>query len=89
MPEDFEFRITPEPSEEDREVILLAVQDVLRREAELAQPSAWRLAGWTEQGVGIDDMRRWVPAHRRWALSSRLPIGGRVFPGLSGRGDAK
>ena len=89
MPDDVEFRITPDPSAQDREAILAAVHVVLRREAELAQPALWRIAGWTERGVGIDDVQRWVPSHRRWALSSRLPIGGRVFPGLAGRGDAK
>ncbi len=89
MTADVEYRITPEPSDEDRAAILAAVQELLRREEELAQPAAWLLAGWTERGAGIDDLRRWIPAHRRWTLSSRLPIGGRVFPGLNGRGDAK
>lgn len=89
MPDDFEYRITPEPSADDREVILAAVREVLRREAEVAQPSSWRIAGWTEMGIGLGDVHKWVPSHRRWALSSRLPRGGRVFPGLYGRGDAK
>lgn len=89
MTDDFEYAITPEPSDDDRAVIMAAVRDLLRREAELAQPSPWRVAGWTGIGIGLDDVRRWVPTHRRWALSSRLPLGGRVFPGLYGRGDAK
>lgn len=85
----FDLRITPEPSSEDRKAIMAAVDEVLRKEDELAKPPVWRLAGWTERGVGIDDLERWVPAHRRWALSARMPRGGRVFPGLYGRGDAK
>ena len=89
MTDDFEYRITPEPRDDDRAVIMAAVRDLLRREAELAQPSSWRIAGWTEIGIGLDDVQRWVPSHRRWALSSRLPLGGRVFTGLYGRGDAK
>jgi hypothetical protein len=87
--DNFTLRISPEPSESDRAAILAAVRETLRREAEVAQPGMWRIAGWTERGVGIDDVQRWVPPHRRWALSSRLPVGGRVFPGLNGRGDAK
>jgi hypothetical protein len=83
------FRITPEPSEDDRTAILLAVDELLQREAGLAQPAVWRLAGWTQARVGISDMPRWIPGHRRWPLSARMPTGGRVFPGLNGRGDAK
>lgn len=89
MSETFEFDISPPPREEDRAAILAAVDQLLRREAELAHPAVWRLAGWTEQRVGINDLRDWIPADRRWALSARLPVGGRVFPGLNGRGDAK
>jgi hypothetical protein len=85
----FELHISPEPSDSDRDAILLAVRETLRREAELARPAPWRLQGWTDQRVGLTDIARWVPEHRRWALSSRMPLGGRVFPGLNGRGDAK
>jgi hypothetical protein len=85
----FELRITPEPSAHDAEAILAAVRETLRREAELAQPAAWRIAGWTQTRVGLVDLGRSVEAHRRWPLSCRLPEGGRVFGGLNGRGDAK
>jgi hypothetical protein len=84
-----DFRIAPEPSPEEREAILRAVRDVLSREAEQARPAAWRLAGWLQQRVGINDIARWVPGARRWPLSARTPWGGRVFSGLNGRGDAK
>jgi hypothetical protein len=87
--ERFELRITPEPTPEDNEAILAAVDELLRREADIAQPAPWRLAGWTEKRVGISDMPRWIPNHRRWPLSARMPAGGRVFPGLNGRADAK
>jgi hypothetical protein len=87
--EDLDLRISPEPSDEDREAILATVHELLRREEELARPSVWRLAGWLQQRVGIDDIRRWVPTHRRWPLSARWPRGGRVFPGLNGRADGK
>jgi hypothetical protein len=87
--ERFDLDIRPEPGDEDRAAILAAVQEVLQREALLAQPAVWTLAGWTERRIGIDDLGSWIPADRRWALSARMPRGGRVFPGLYGRGDAK
>jgi len=86
---DADVPISPEPSPEDREAVLAAMDALLRREAELARPSLWRTSGWMSQGVGIDDVAGSVPAARRWPLSSRLPWGGRLFPGLNGRGDAK
>jgi hypothetical protein len=85
----FELRITPEASPTDREAIWAAVRSTLEREAEFARPPAWRLAGWTNQRVGITDVARWVPASRVWPASAQLGWGGRNFPGLMGRGDAK
>jgi hypothetical protein len=84
---DFDIHVTPEPSAEDREAVIRAVREVLRREAEHARPSAWRAAGWTAQRTGVRDLP--LSDDRRWVLSARLPLGGRVFPGLGGRGDAK
>lgn len=83
----FEFEIRPTPSEDDASAILAAVREVLRREESLARPSTWRLAGWTAQRVGVRDLD--VAPDRRWMLSARLPLGGRIFGGLNGRGDAK
>jgi hypothetical protein len=85
----FDLHVTPEPSDDDRDAILAAVRQTLDREADLARPSGWRLHGWIHQRVGLTDLARWVPDHRRWALSTRMPRGGREFPGLQGRGDAR
>ncbi|MGH2759779.1 MAG: hypothetical protein ACRDKJ_09465 [Actinomycetota bacterium] len=82
-------RITPDPGTEDRAAILAAVEELLRREDDLARPALWKLAGWTQRRVGLTDLRRWIPPQRRWPLSTHLARGGRVFPGLNGRGDAK
>ncbi len=89
MSDNVEFTITPDPPEDDRDAILAAVHQLLRREEQLVQPAVWRLVGWTERRIGLSDLCRSVPSSRRWALSSQLPRGGRVFPGLNGRGDAK
>jgi len=86
---DVDVQISPEPSDEHREAILASVRELLARESSLARPSAWRVSGWTAQRTGIVDLARWVPAHRRWPASARMPWGGRVWPGLNGRGDAK
>jgi len=85
----FEIRITPEPSEDHRRAILGSVQALLQREASLARPSSWRVADWVAQRSGIRDLATSLPDVRRWPLSARLPWGGREFPGLNGRGDAK
>jgi len=84
---DFDVQISPQPSPEDEAAILAAVREVLKREESFVRPSAWRLAGWTAQRVGITDLP--FSADRRWALSARIERGGRIFNGLSGRGDAK
>lgn len=86
---DREIRISPDPPEPDREAILAAVREILRREEALARPAPWRVAGWTSQRAGITDFGGGLPADRRWTLSARLPWGGREYPGLQGRGDAK
>jgi len=85
----FELRISPDASASDRSAILAAVRETLRREADLARPSAWRLSGWINQRVGITDLGRWMPASRVWPSSVHMPWGGRTFPGLIGRGDAR
>ena len=86
---DIEVRIEPEPSDDHRDAVLKAVRELLDREAGLARPSAWRVSGWVAQRTGITDLAKWLPPIRHWPLSSRLPWGGREFPGLNGRGDAK
>ena len=89
MTDDFDLQISPEPSRDDRDAILAAVRETLRREAELAKPSAWRLSGWVGQRAGLRDMDRWVEPGRRWSVSTMFPRGGKPFTGLNGRGDAK
>jgi hypothetical protein len=84
---DFDAHITPEPSPDDEAAILAAVRQVLDRESSFVRPSMWRLAGWTGQRVGVRDLN--MASGRRWVLSARMELGGRIFPGLNGRGDAK
>jgi hypothetical protein len=86
---DAELRIEPEPTDADRQAIIKAVEVMIEREEQLARPSSWRLSGWVAQRTGITDLARWLPSTRVWPLSTRLPRGGREYPGLGGRGDAK
>jgi hypothetical protein len=86
---EYDVHIDPEPARQDRDAILRAVAEMLRQEAERARPSPWRLAGWTDQRVGLTDFDHALPSHRTWPLSTRFAWGGHVFPGLVGRGDAK
>jgi hypothetical protein len=89
MSGDVEIRIDPDPPDEHRAAILESVRELLARESSLAAPSPWRLSGWVAQRAGITDLARWMPDHRLWPASARLPWGGREWPGLNGRGDAK
>lgn len=89
MSGDVEIHIDPDPSDAERAAILESVRQLLAHESSLAGPSAWRLSGWIAQRTGITDLARWIPQHRRWPASTRLPWGGREWPGLNGRGDAK
>jgi hypothetical protein len=86
---DLEIEISPAPSDDHREAILASVRALLMRESSLARPSAWRLSGWIAQRAGVTDLARWISPNRRWPASARMPWGGREFPGLNGRGDAK
>jgi hypothetical protein len=89
MGNDVDVRISPEPPDEHRDAILAAVRELLERESSLARPSPWRVSGWIAHRTGITDLGRFMPAHRRWPASARMPWGGREFVGLNGRGDAK
>ena len=86
---DREVHISPEPAPEDREAVLAAVREVLRREESLSRPAPWAVGSWTARRVGASDLSRTLPPGRAWVLSARLPWGGREFPGLIGRGDAR
>ncbi|HVL82437.1 MAG TPA: hypothetical protein VM840_12685 [Actinomycetota bacterium] len=86
---ELDFRISPEPSPEDREAVLAAVREVLRREESLRRPAPWSGGSWTSRRVGVSDLRGQLPPGRAWVLSARLPWGGREFGGLIGRGDAR
>jgi hypothetical protein len=89
MEDAVDVRISPEPPDDHREAIFASVRQLLAREASLARPSTWRVSGWVAQGAGITDLGRFLPPHRRWQASARMPWGGRPFVGLNGRGDAK
>jgi hypothetical protein len=84
-----DIEISPEPDDDHRAAILASVRELLARESSLARPATWRVNGWVAQRTGVRDLARWLPAGRLWAMSSRMPWGGREFPGLNGRGDAK
>jgi hypothetical protein len=86
---DHEIRIGPEPAPEDRDAILAAVREVLRREESLSRPPQWAVGSWTSRRIGASDLSRTLPPGRAWVLSARMPWGGREFPGLIGRGDAR
>jgi hypothetical protein len=52
--------------------------------------SVWKRAGRAQgRRLGNLDYRDRFDSADAWRLSTRFPFGGREYPGLNGRGDAK
>ncbi len=70
--------------------MLQALEETIETEREAATPSLW-LRGARAQGrrLGMFDYRDRFEHEDAWRLSTRLPFGGREYPGLDGRGDVK
>ncbi|HVE92810.1 MAG TPA: hypothetical protein VNE62_11030 [Actinomycetota bacterium] len=82
-------RITPEPPPDEAAAITAAIRALLASEKVQSSPPSWRAASWASRRAGITDIAPLMSPSRRWPLSSRLPWGGREYPGLLGRGDAR
>ena len=78
------------PTEEERAAIASALQELVQLERRGRAPSIWRRAGRAQgRRLGMFDYRDRFSAEDAWRLSARFPFGGREYPGLHGRGDAK
>ncbi|MFN2388416.1 MAG: hypothetical protein ABR575_02240 [Actinomycetota bacterium] len=74
----------------DRDMVLGALEDLIEHERRERVSSIW-LRSSRSQGrrLGMLDYRDRFSREDAWRLSSRFPFGGREYPGLNGRGDAK
>ena len=77
-------------TDEERQAIQSALEDLIEREREIVAPSLWKRASRGQgRRLGMLDYRDRFSHEDAWRLSVRLPFGGREYPGRSGRGDTK
>ena len=78
------------PTDEEERAIQAALEEVVESERRVAGASLWKRAGRAQgRRLGMYDYRDRFEAADAWRLSARFPAGGREYPGLNGRGDAK
>lgn len=83
-------KIEGDPTPEERSAIEAAVVRLVAEERRLRAASVWRRASRAQgRRLGMYDYRDRFKAADAWRLSARFPAGGREYPGLNGRGDAK
>ena len=82
--------IAGNPSEEEVAAIGAALGELVEQERRGRAASVWRRAGRAQgRRLGMTDYRDRFSHDDAWRLSTRFPFGGREYPGLIGRGDAK
>ena len=79
-----------EPSKAERGALQKALERLVEAERQAQTSSVW-LRSSRSQGrrLGMLDYRDRFSREDAWRLSVRFPFGGREYPGLNGRGDAK
>ena len=78
------------PSAEEQRVIEGALEHVIEQERISRTSSVWLRAARSQgRRLGMIDYRDRFSHEDAWRLSTRFPFGGREYPGLNGRGDAK
>ena len=76
--------------DDETAAVIAAIDRMLEQERRAASSSLWLRAGRAQgRRLGMFDYRDRFSADDVWRLSVRLPFGGREYPGLLGRGDAR
>ena len=74
----------------ERVALQAALDKIAEEERRARQSSIWVRASRSQgRRLGMMDYRDRFSAADAWRLSTRFPFGGREYPGLNGRGDAK
>ena len=82
--------IDGEPTETERLAIQAALQKLVEEERRVRSASLWKRASRAQgRRLGNLDYRDRFSSDDAWRLSTRFPFGGREYPGLLGRGDAR
>ena len=78
------------PTEAERAAIQAALEEMVAVERRERAGSLWMRAGRSQgRRLGMADYRDRFSREDAWRLSARFPYGGREYPGLLGRGDAR
>jgi hypothetical protein len=78
------------PTVEERRTLEESLEHVVEEERRAREASLWLRAGRAQgRRLGNLDYRDRFSREDAWRLSVRFPFGGREYPGLHGRGDAK
>jgi hypothetical protein len=82
--------VTGNPTDEERRALEETLERVVEEERRATEASLWLRAGRAQgRRLGNLDYRDRFSREDAWRLSARFPFGGREYPGLNGRGDAK
>ena len=78
------------PTSDERRALEIALDELVARERASVEASLWKRAGRAQgRRLGMYDYRDRFSSEDAWRLSVRFPPGGREYPGLVGRGDAR
>ncbi len=78
------------PTRSEERAIQTAVEEIVAAERHEREGSLWLRAGRAYgRRLGMLDYRDRFTREDAWRLSARFPAGGRDYPGLGGRGDAR
>ena len=83
-------QVTGGPTEQEVAAIHLALEQMVEAERSAQASSLWLRSGRAQgRRLGMFDYRDRFTHEDAWRLSVRMPFGGREYPGLLGRGDAR
>lgn len=82
--------VSGNPTEEQQAAIREALTRAIEAQRRAEAASVWKRAGRAQgRRLGMLDYRDRFSPGDAWRLSGRFAFGGREYPGLNGRGDAK
>lgn len=82
--------VAGDASDEESAAIKASLERLIAAERRATATSVWlRSARSQGRRLGMSDYRDRFSREDAWRLSTRFPFGGREYPGLIGRGDAK
>ncbi|MDQ3646483.1 MAG: hypothetical protein M3345_06040, partial [Actinomycetota bacterium] len=84
------IRIDGSASDEERDAARRAIEEAIAAERRARSSSIWLRSSRSHgRRLGMLDYRDRFSKDDAWRLSTRFPFGGREYPGLNGRADAK